>query len=61
MKMRCLELKFGIGEIEPYFVSWCIVDVAKQQRVSEMFHFDLNTDFTISLMGKKQVPSMVLG
>eukprot|EP01087_Luapelamoeba_hula_P013453 TRINITY_DN3839_c4_g1_i2.p1 TRINITY_DN3839_c4_g1~~TRINITY_DN3839_c4_g1_i2.p1 ORF type:complete len:1930 (-),score=376.88 TRINITY_DN3839_c4_g1_i2:62-5851(-) len=38
------ELSFPLGEIEPFFCSLVLMDISKKQRISEAFHFDLNSE-----------------
>ncbi|XP_060799164.1 dedicator of cytokinesis protein 7-like [Neoarius graeffei] len=41
--VKCLSLKFEI-EIEPIFGTLALYDVKEKQKISENFHFDLNSD-----------------
>eukprot|EP01090_Pellita_catalonica_P016371 TRINITY_DN465_c0_g1_i1.p1 TRINITY_DN465_c0_g1~~TRINITY_DN465_c0_g1_i1.p1 ORF type:complete len:134 (-),score=20.01 TRINITY_DN465_c0_g1_i1:20-421(-) len=41
--ITCKELKFDAGEIEPLFCSLAVYDQAKKTKVTESFHFDMNT------------------
>uniref|UniRef100_A0A672MKY1 Dedicator of cytokinesis 6 n=1 Tax=Sinocyclocheilus grahami TaxID=75366 RepID=A0A672MKY1_SINGR len=47
--VKCLSLKFEI-EIEPIFGSLALYDVREKKKISEDFHFDLNSDQMKSLL-----------
>ncbi|XP_072532651.1 dedicator of cytokinesis protein 7 isoform X4 [Salminus brasiliensis] len=47
--VKCLSLKFEI-EIEPIFGTLALYDVKEKKKISENFHFDLNSDQTKSLL-----------
>uniref|UniRef100_A0A8C2Q7I7 Dedicator of cytokinesis 6 n=1 Tax=Cyprinus carpio TaxID=7962 RepID=A0A8C2Q7I7_CYPCA len=47
--VKCLALKFEI-EIEPIFGSLALYDVREKKKISEDFHFDLNSDQMKSLL-----------
>ncbi|XP_051569546.1 dedicator of cytokinesis protein 7-like isoform X3 [Myxocyprinus asiaticus] len=47
--VKCLSLKFEI-EIEPIFGSLALYDVKEKKKISEDFHFDLNSDQMKSLL-----------
>jgi hypothetical protein len=36
------EISFELGLVEPFFLSFFVVDLASKSRVSELFHVDLN-------------------
>ncbi|KAL6054781.1 dedicator of cytokinesis protein 7 isoform X5 [Balamuthia mandrillaris] len=46
----CKELSFALGEIEPFFASLMLFDVQTKQRLSESFHFNLNSPSILSLL-----------
>lgn len=46
-------LSFQIGNIEPYFLSMVLFDMAKKTRLSETFYFDFNDDETIKMIGSE--------
>ncbi|KAK1805280.1 hypothetical protein P4O66_019614, partial [Electrophorus voltai] len=47
--VKCLSLKFEI-EIEPIFGTLALYDVKEKKKISENFHFDLNSDQMKSLL-----------
>jgi hypothetical protein len=47
------ELKFELGNIEPYFCILALYDIAKKLRISENFYFHLNSAETQGLLGQK--------
>uniref|UniRef100_A0A3B1JP99 Dedicator of cytokinesis 6 n=1 Tax=Astyanax mexicanus TaxID=7994 RepID=A0A3B1JP99_ASTMX len=47
--VKCLSLKFEI-EIEPIFGTLALYDVKEKKKISENFHFDLNSDQTKGLL-----------
>jgi hypothetical protein len=55
--VECKELSFALGKLEPFFCSLVLVDVQARQRVSETFHFDLNTDPLAKLIPTRLVPT----
>lgn len=54
----CKELSFAFGKVEPFFCSLVLVDIRTRQRVSETFHFDLNTDKLAKLAPHRLVASL---
>lgn len=55
------ELTFGLGEVEPLFLSLLVFDVKSKKRITETFHFQMNSDFTLSLVGVTPVPILYIG
>jgi hypothetical protein len=49
------ELKFELGNIEPYFCTLALYDFAKKLRISENFYFHLNSLETQGLLGTQKV------
>ena len=45
------ELSFALGDIEPFFGSLSLYDIKKKQKISENFHFDVNSEQTIEMLG----------
>eukprot|EP01083_Nonionella_stella_P030485 83544_1 len=41
--VSCKKLAMGLGSIEPFFARLALYDLENQARISEFFHFDLNT------------------
>jgi len=42
VRVRCRELKFALGDIEPFFCSLHVIDISTGARLSEVFHFTLS-------------------
>ncbi|XP_059178065.1 dedicator of cytokinesis protein 7-like isoform X2 [Physella acuta] len=47
--VKCLQLNLEM-DVEPIFVSMALYDSRERKKISETFHFDLNTDQTIRLI-----------
>ncbi|KAG7265866.1 hypothetical protein CRUP_016129 [Coryphaenoides rupestris] len=56
--VKCLSLKFEI-EIEPIFGTLALYDVKEKKKISEDFHFDLNSDHMKGLL-KGHTPHMAI-
>ena len=56
--MTCQELSFALGEVEPYFCSMTIFDISTNERISETFSFDFQTDVSSVLLGVQSVLSI---
>ncbi|XP_040270913.1 dedicator of cytokinesis protein 6 isoform X6 [Bufo bufo] len=57
--VKCISLKFEI-EIEPIFCVMALYDAKEKKKISESFHFDLNSDTMKNMLrtqGGHQVPS----
>ncbi|XP_075715135.1 dedicator of cytokinesis protein 6 isoform X3 [Rhinoderma darwinii] len=57
--VKCISLKFEI-EIEPIFCVMALYDAKEKKKISEAFHFDLNSDIMKNILrtqGGHQVPS----
>jgi hypothetical protein len=49
------ELSFSVGDIEPLFGSFALYDIKKKIKLSENFHFDVNSSHTIEMLGPFRV------
>jgi hypothetical protein len=56
-----MEFSFLIGELEPLFFGYYLYDIKKRERVSETFHFSMNTPYTLSLIGHSLVSKFLDG
>lgn len=48
--MEIKDLSFSLGEIEPLFGIVALYDLKKKMKVSENFHFDVNSQPIIDLL-----------
>jgi len=51
--VECKELKFALGEKEPFFCSFVLFHRTKKKRVSEVFHFDMNNEKVLNMVTHK--------
>ncbi|KAL6067850.1 Dedicator of cytokinesis protein 6 [Balamuthia mandrillaris] len=48
--VECKELRFALGEREPFFCSFTLYHKEKRERISDTFHFDLNSEKMLSMV-----------
>jgi hypothetical protein len=49
-KITPKDLSFAAGDLEPFFGTLALFDLASGERISENFYFDLNSDSTLSML-----------
>eukprot|EP01119_Soliformovum_irregulare_P021573 TRINITY_DN7210_c0_g1_i1.p1 TRINITY_DN7210_c0_g1~~TRINITY_DN7210_c0_g1_i1.p1 ORF type:complete len:1800 (-),score=546.30 TRINITY_DN7210_c0_g1_i1:194-5593(-) len=51
MLIEVKELSFSLGKIEPFFGALALYDIRKKLKLSETYHFDINSDAMSDMLG----------